>query len=186
MLKKKKEGFTLIEMLVVVSIIILLIAFIVTVVVGVLKRASIRKTEALINRLGVALKTYYAEYRNFPPTDSNGDANQSLTYVMRHELPIYDPETGDLKKTLDPLIEFKSEELSSATPPRSLDAWGNPLNYYIDSVTGYGRNWKSLNGEWKTNERFADVWSNGPDGTDDSGDFDADCNDDITNWKTND
>ena len=124
MLKKKDKGFTLIEMLVVVSIITLLIAFIIVVVVGITKRANVRKTEALIERLSMAVKDYFQEFRSYPQPGLYPTPNQSLTYLLRNAHTIYDPDDpATIRKQLRPFIEFKEEELNDDSPPKCLDSF---------------------------------------------------------------
>ena len=139
---RRRGGFTLLEVLLVVGIIALLAAFVVPQFMGTRDKAEKDITRAMIKSAG-NLATQLELFR---------------THMGRY------PE--ELKELVERPEEDEEEDSKWAGPyitdPESLkDAWGNELQYKCPG---------------DVNENGYDLWSNGPDGEEDT-------DDDIQNWK---
>ncbi len=109
-LKTGKDGFTLTELLVVVSIILVITASVLTVVPRMSENSQLKVTKTMIDRLEMAIEHYYSDNRSYP----SGDIE-------------------DLKSLLQPAdttskqyIEFNDSELNGNA---IIDIWGNSLVY---------------------------------------------------------
>lgn len=138
---RRRSGFTLLEVLIVVGILALLAAFVVPNLMGTQKSAKVTATESMIGpsgALATALDLYRVAMNTYPEELSE------LTEV---------PDDDELaEKWNGPYI---------TNPDDLRDAWQNDLNYRCPG---------------EVNEEGYDLWSNGPDG-------DEDSDDDIKNWK---
>jgi type II secretory pathway pseudopilin PulG len=202
---RRTAAFTLLELVVVIAIIIILIGLLAIGLVGARGQALHKATRARIAQLEVAAQQFHGAFRVYPPdewgdkTDNPPAAGTMMEFLVNHG---YDSNgNGDMDDEITteadseyqdieclvyavsivrPFLELKRASRSNkeSTPDEIdwqdadtmnspayeiCDAWGNPLHY--DSSPTH-------------NADFVDIWSNGPDGVDDSGD-----NDDINNWE---
>ena len=104
--QRKRHGFTLLEMLIVLGIILVIAAMVVPNLLGSQKKANIKATRASIHNLEQAFKLYAA--------DNNGEYPQGGQEQIQLLLSETDPDG----KAIDPFLE--------AIP---LDAWGQPFQY---------------------------------------------------------
>lgn len=105
---KRRSGFTLLEMLIVLAIILVIAAMVVPNLLGRQKKANIEATKASIAGLENALKLYSVDHQGeYPP----GGDDIMLTLVEPEE----DPRTGRL-----------TEALLERMP---VDAWGELMHY---------------------------------------------------------
>ena len=153
-LQTGKNGFTLMELLVVIGIIIVIAASILTVLPGMRENAQEKATQTFMERLEIAIERYYDDNRSYPPTGTEPT------------------EIEDLKKALQPsdptskqYIEFADEELDNNI---IIDEWGNPFVYESSSPNN--------------NTTTYDLYSTGPDGITSAPPSDGDDADDINNW----
>ena len=146
------RGFTLIEMLTVIGILLFMMAMITGVFIRVQQRARMHATQALIEKIGVALAMYRAETRSQPP-DSGCGLDKDTKKGSVNEV-LYDPGTlwrylsqplvmkrasdGKTVKRVGPYISFKEGELQrydDTTYGKSyivVDGWNNPIGYIGD------------------------------------------------------
>ncbi|MCH9655447.1 MAG: type II secretion system protein GspG [Planctomycetes bacterium] len=104
--QKKRHGFTLLEMLIVLGIILVIAAMVVPNLLGSQKKANIKATSASIHNLEQAFKLYAA--------DNNGEYPQG----GQEQIQLLLSETDADGKAIDPFLE--------SIP---LDAWGQTFQY---------------------------------------------------------
>ncbi len=166
-----RQGFTLIEILVVIAI----IAVLATMTAGGLKwykrKAAIDKTKVLIGQIGHALEAYRLDNGTFPTGDGLEQSSQDL-YIA-----LYGDSDGDGKP--DPAATIYLDILNPDLTGNKgnveeigsnyliIDAWKEPIRY---------QNPPTMNPDF-------DLWSLGPDGVGgpNSGN-EKDREDDINNW----
>ena len=149
MTKGKVPGFTLVELLVVVAILGILASLIAAGAQAARRRGAVTKAKSTIAALETAIAMYHGDMGAYPPSSA------SLVTALEQ-----DPGDADWG---GPYMEFKEDELKDG---QLLDPWGHPYLYV--SVNG---------GAPKHREHSFDLWSYGPNGTDDSG-----TGDDLGNW----
>ena len=104
MLNDKNKGFTLIELMIVISIIGVLAGLTGGVITMVSKENKVSATKSTLQKLKLALGRYYQHHGAYPPTPENPKENteiiSALTGDLNHD-KIYDPspDSEDLKKT---------------------------------------------------------------------------------------
>lgn len=104
--KQRQQGFTLIELMVVVVILAVLAGFVVPKLMDRPDEARIVKAKQDIAAIGSALQLYKLDNYNYPTTDQGLEALVTT--------PTDDPQPKNWKKLLDTL---------------PLDPWGNPYLY---------------------------------------------------------
>ena len=133
---KRRAGFTVLEMLVVIGLIIFMIAFLGYMLVNANKTAKIRATQALMQSITISLGTYQSMNGALPPdtgfglpvgNNKNYDAGSlyrylSLSAKTGQGLPLHVP-TENLRNYTDPLY---------GPSKMIVDAWGNPIGYIGD------------------------------------------------------
>jgi len=165
MTKRVRRGFTLVEMLVVISIILLLCALVVVLIKGSIDRSKNAKSKSLIEMLDKACSDYRVDFGVFPPGPGSQNLHLALgsprTMVTAHN--VSGPNISTLKP---PYIEFRRDMLpltatsTSPTPPQVIvDAWERDVQYINPGLN---------------NTKAVDIWSIGKDA--------ADPLDDIANW----
>lgn len=111
--RRKQQGFTLIELMVVVVILAVLAGFVVPKLMDRPDEARIVKAKQDIAAIGSALQLYKLDNYNYPTTD------QGLEALVN--TPTDDPQPKNWKKLLDTL---------------PLDPWGNPYLYLMPGEYG--------------------------------------------------
>ncbi len=117
---RKRRGFTLMEMLVVLGILVLLLALVTPRILGTQKKADITTTQSQIKLLRACLQRYALDMKEFPTTEQGLKAliecpsDVSETSAARWAGPY--TETGELPK----------------------DAWGNDFSYEYPPTRGKG------------------------------------------------
>lgn len=132
--KAPVEGFTLIELMVVIVIIAILMAIAIGIVGGIVNRARVTKTEGLIRMLTTACDDYHLDFHQFPPGQGSQALHQALGSPRK--VPVQMMPEGNIYTTKGPLIEFRAGMLEKGAPslqppPASaiIDAWDNPIHY---------------------------------------------------------
>lgn len=174
----RRKGFTLIEILVVISIITFLSGMVIIGAGRLKEKARIESAKGLISKITLAINEYHLAYFAYPPSEGEYAGSQNLYYFLGQPLEIlqgYDPATGEMmKQTFGPAVTggFKKDEVNSQK--YIIDAWETALTY-----KNPGEDHSNNNG--KNNTSFIDIKSGGPNKK-----FDEDKdpkNDDINNWE---
>ncbi|MBT6051520.1 MAG: prepilin-type N-terminal cleavage/methylation domain-containing protein [Candidatus Scalindua sp.] len=105
-----ENGFTLMELLVVIGIIIVIAAAVLTVIPGLRQKTQEKATKAFMERLEVALEQYYDDNRSYP----SGDITDVKTALQSSD------------STEKQYIEFDDSEVNGSD---IVDYWGNPFVY---------------------------------------------------------
>ena len=117
-MRSNQQGYTLIELLIVIAIIGILAAMLIPNLLDALDRSKQRATVGELHYWGLAVSAYHAEKGQFPPQDvGNG-------YIVTNVAPFVVPYTISVLRTTD--------------------HWNNSLFYYTDgtdsyTVTSYGK-----------------------------------------------
>jgi len=135
MRKKITSGFTLIEIMIVNTIIVILAGLAGGVISGVLRRNKITATKAAVQKLEAALEAYHSDTGVYPPTPEDHTLNAEvfcyLTGDMDHN-KVYDPNNGnDLKRSSrwrGPYL--KIDQRSTDNEGNLLDIYGMPFRYF--------------------------------------------------------
>lgn len=185
------HGFTLIEILIVISIIALLSSLILVAVNKARKSANEAIVKTEVSSLAQALEQYLQEESEYPGVSKkiaadvnqfpdlynalfgerrpNGPGGRSAPYMKIEEkkVVVWDNDT-------DMYVPCTREQLRNPKVPKYLvDPWGNPYIYRANK----GRKRE----DYMHNVQAADVYSVGPNGKDDTAEGSED-NDDIGNW----
>jgi len=86
-------GFTLVEMLVVITVIGVLMALVVPAIGGAIKKAKATRIKVEVNQLGLAISDYKNKYGDYPPDFSDA------AIVTRHYNKVF-PKLSDVDKGL--------------------------------------------------------------------------------------
>src|SRR5689334_20567544 len=98
---RPKNGFSMVELLVVLFLIAFMIAFLPIVFVNQSKRTKIQAARTLLHKLDVALNEYYSVFKEYPPDSGYGlPQDQGGSYPNVH----YDP--GTLHRYLGKQIQW--------------------------------------------------------------------------------
>ncbi|MBU4305957.1 MAG: type II secretion system protein GspG [Candidatus Omnitrophica bacterium] len=145
-------GFTLVELMVVVAIITILMGFIISGSAAAKRSAKIYQAKTLIASLETAIAVYQVDFGTYPES-----GNQNLVNSLA-DAATY----GGDPNWHGPYMSFKENDLDGTIPNADIvDPWRNAYHYDFneDNIPQYK------------------IWSNGPDGGDDSGNAD-----DIKSW----
>ena len=147
---KIRLGFSLVELLVVIAILGILISLVTAGAQAARRRGALTKAKTTIASLETAIAMYQGDMGTYPAS-----GNAELASALQD-----DPNDVDWA---GPYAEFKQDEVKDG---ELIDPWGNPYVYV--SVNG---------GAPQHREKSFDLYSYGPNGTDDSG-----AGDDVVNW----
>ena len=193
----RTRGFTLVEMLIVISIIVILMALLIPVLGTVQQRAKMRATRAMIDGIQNALQRYCIDFNEYPPSNTAGlsgpvDASSLYVYLSGPNGRGIDTVQGGLARHRDPYMNIPPEYVKRVGGQTLVvDPWGSPIVYLnCKAHTDAG----GLAAGLCHNKTF-DLYSVGPDKklspnqhdfADNNGDGrvdeDAEGGDDITNW----
>jgi prepilin-type N-terminal cleavage/methylation domain-containing protein len=172
----RRKGFTLVEILVVITIITLLMSLLVVLIGNIMDRARYAKTAAVIKLLDEACKTYHLDFGEYPPNDKQDSRSLHHHLGMPRKIKTQKGDMGAaLVSTKPPIVEFKGDMLgdskNGAPDPKTnpvpiVDGFDNPVRYKVPG---------------KYNKKGVDIWSPGKDGKDQL-DPNLPDYDDVTNW----
>jgi len=151
----KKNFFTLIEILTVISIIVILMGITLVALEGAGQQAGDSKTRARMERLKNALQEHYEDWGYYPQQSSNDESFNVNNFSNNFEDPNGNPYLSE-------------EELDN--DGNYLDGSDDPFLYQCPGLV---------------NEQKYDLWSVGHNGQNDSSEREDDphsVKDDITNW----
>lgn len=173
----RRKGFTLVELLVVITIITLLVSLLVVLISNVIDKARYAKTIATVKLLDNGCRQYRIDFNVFPPNDRGGSASLHHHLGIQRKIATLRPDMGpQMVSTKPPIIEFQRDMLQErpGAPPDPLnnpvqivDAFDNPIRYQ-----GY---------PGKFNKKGVDIWSPGKNGKDELVET-VNGYDDVTNW----
>lgn len=170
------KGFTLIEILTVVSIIIVLVGLTLGIAPQVLIRVRIQKATTQIKRFESALQEYEADFGEFPPGDGSTRSSLGL-YTNLYENGIL----NDRKVYMPELDPEQSDQFKKIKNGIILDPFKHKKPYFY--LRGVDENGEENNAAF--NPDF-DLWSLGPNGKgrSEGGNVEENIDDDITNWSS--
>lgn len=199
-----RGGFTLIEILVAVAVVTVLLAISFPAVSAVRRRSQTRETEAVLQRVKLALATYQADFGDYPPSSprrlglrGNGQ-NDGVELMLRclstraKGGPYLEVEDRQLGNTDDDRLPSDQDPTQSTFQTRDLlellDSWSNPVLYLHNADYDAGgaatlqqggstqvtAARSEQTGQYLGFKTFQ-LWSAGPDGL-------PDTNDDIRLW----
>ena len=200
------RGFTLLELLVVTTIILVLIATLVTATMGVRKSTKLKGTQRLIRQLNQAVSMYYDRYKVYPPDghdfevkvyDRAIQGSQCLIYYLCVPQPksVKGPDGKAIFRPQDPLLtdllgqdlDFPLVEIETSRKiPELKDSFGGPIFYdRVEKTAEYSHPMQHLSHpdprpEERPTVRMGKVqiWSVGPDFKEKEGD----SSDDVLGW----
>ena len=197
---KSKDGFTLLELLVVIVIIMFLAGITIPIVSSIQTNAKKGVTSAQISQMEIALKQFESDFGIFPPdtytaspisiggvsipVDSDLDtSSKCLVFFLGSKFTFNTTSFNDI---YGPYIEFKRAQLDKVTGAAFVD---NQPDIKIEGINGttnvyqykdpFGEYYSYDSSSPSNNTASFDIYSFGPDKADNSGDS---TSDDITNW----
>ena len=159
----RRSGFTLIEMLVVITIIALLMALIMPIYGVVRNKGRVTATKALIECLSSALQRYRNDLESYPPTPPGGTADDGTLFRYLNGADgrgITANPGSPREKRYEPYLQITNDFIRHNNNEIVIvDPWGEPLHYFnckafIDS---------GKNAAYCHNQDSFDIYSTGPD-----------------------
>ena len=159
---RRRRGFTLVELLIVMAILVLLASLVGPRLLGSKKKADIQATQTQIGLFQACLERYALDMNKFPSTEEGLQA--LVTAPTGDEMGSMSMDTTDMEGAASSTgggtaSKWDGPYLQKMDIPA--DPWGNPYQYEYPPTHGAGDQ--------------PDIWSYGPDGT-------ADTEDDIVSW----
>jgi prepilin-type N-terminal cleavage/methylation domain-containing protein len=143
---QRRRGFTMIEILMVITILVLLSSLVVVAASAQRRKAFKRATDALLVRVEDALEEYRSHKGRYPPDGFDSEVvtdkgvaihgSACLLYFLTRPMTVEKEISGEIRvETVEPLIEFKRVELypeaidDAGEIREIIDAWGTPIHY---------------------------------------------------------
>lgn len=190
----KKHGFTLVELMIVISIITLLTTM---VTVGLLKAkgsAKIQTSRALIANIQAGIENYFGAYGDYPPTslEDSGLSVNGVNNGIESVVACLNTQSKGGPFLLG-ILESKYRDLDGDLFREIIDEWNNPIVYFHSR--DYDNPGKGSNYSFRRSgasiapqinpDTFAyynpytfQIWSAGPDEKNNNG-----LGDDVCNWR---
>lgn len=171
-MKKRSQGFTLVELITVIAVIVILLGFMVGSSSSARKRAKINQAKSEIAALETAINAYRADIGSFPVDAAGASVNVDVVRQLSG-LDLSGSKIAGLSDDWNgPYMEFDTSRLES-TSGAFLDPWKNAYQ-----IRGIGDDAGTTEAGLHNKYTF-DIWSYGPNGTDESG---ASESDDVANF----
>jgi len=188
---QRRGGFTLMEMLMVVTIISILMGLVVVVVGAMREHAKKRQTRMVMDAVVMALRNYKKEFDEYPPSpgtepDNSPDDGTLWEYLGREGGPglIRKSPTGNTAqdKYYEPWLPAGLPGIQKRDDGKTIlmDGWGQPLRYFNCEVylrTDSGDKTKCFN------QRGYILYSLGSDRTDGTTEHPEAANDNLKSWE---
>ncbi|GEM_PF-5005323 len=129
---RRRGGFTLLEMLIVISIIAFLAVILVVKMVGLKEQAKVKQSEACLDHLKLALSNYYQDFQAFPPGISLVAGAEWWRYLSFSGAAFMRPVKPDGSIVVQPYVTEDQLNLNALAPgtlkfPR--DGWDQDIEY---------------------------------------------------------
>lgn len=189
-----RTGFTMIELLVVVTIIAVLMGLIITTAGVIRKNAAIQATRTLIQGIEQGLNRFYTEFGVYPPSNADdlgqGDVERDslFKYLCTSDRRMIETsllgKAQPSGKSLEPFLNVPDGYLrKEGNSTYIVDAWGTPIVYlnckeYTDTAIANNPAYTD-DGKCHNSQSF-DLYSFGPDKQKDPDPLNP--VDDIINW----
>ncbi len=139
-IRRNNSGFTLIEILVAVSIIIILAGITVAVGNGAIKNAKIKKTLALLKTVESIVEKYETDTGTKLVTNSTGVVGTTFPSSTAEPTDNYAAILNRYPATKEMMAKLGSSVSVSSTGYVTIrDAWGNPINFFPSGWGGATR-----------------------------------------------
>ncbi len=175
------RGFTLVELLVVITIIALLAGLLLPVIIGAIGKAEKAKAQAEVNALATAIEQYQIEYSKYPgqSTGSSGDHQygaseyRNLVDTLRGTNISWGGGYANPRGHVFLSVDEKSIVASNASGTASVGMWSDPWGNRYEAIADWNFDNKidnPLADGARISGRGVAVWSRGPKGIATAGD----------------
>ncbi|MBI1871650.1 MAG: type II secretion system protein GspG [Chlamydiae bacterium] len=174
-------GFTIIEMLVVISVIAILASILLPALSSAQKKAKITKTQTMIDTITVALKQYRTDFGDFPPTTIpgvTGPVSAECLYYYTAATFVAGSSNSNIIST-GPYMEYRAKDLGTTGDTANVDGSNSAVEALYRVIDPWGNNLQYIQPGTHNTSSF-DIYSYGPDGQ--TGIGEDKTKDDITNW----
>ena len=168
---RNQQGFSLIELLIVISILVILASMMTAGSLSFRQRARETKTKAQLAQMETALEAYRNDFLMYPGDGTPVEYENDNSYILE-QLSAKDKNTGAYVPAIvndpnwnGPYFDPKEEDVRVIGGIRRwVDAWGNVINMRLAADMTIGDGKPPFN-----RDLSFDLWSSGPNGTNDSG-----------------
>src|SRR5438270_7984230 len=119
-LKKRSEGFTIVELLIVIVVIGILAALVITTYSGIQAKARNSKRQTDVNSLQTQLEAYFAQNGHYPSlTDLNSSSWLSTNMKSLDQAALKDPQGANQTLASSPAVKVYSYAVTTSGSPGS-------------------------------------------------------------------